>query len=78
MLIGRKFCGYLFKTIGYLSYPIVVSELSTYKYTLLYQMRVIVQRVSEAKVTVDENIITSIKEGLLLLVGIHEHKAAKT
>lgn len=35
-------------------------------------MRVIVQRVSEAKVTVDENIIASIKEGLLLLVGIHE------
>ena len=35
-------------------------------------MRVIVQRVSEAKVTVDKEVTGSINQGLLLLVGIHE------
>ncbi len=35
-------------------------------------MRVIVQRVSEAKVTVDKEVIGSINQGLILLVGIHE------
>lgn len=35
-------------------------------------MRVIVQRVSESNVTVNESIVGSIGKGLLLLVGIHE------
>jgi len=34
-------------------------------------MRIVVQRVSEASVTVSESITGKIKKGLLLLVGIH-------
>lgn len=34
-------------------------------------MRIIVQRVKSAKVTVEGNIVGQIKKGLLLLVGIH-------
>lgn len=36
-------------------------------------MRIIVQRVNKAKVTVDEQEISSINQGLLLLVGIHQN-----
>jgi D-tyrosyl-tRNA(Tyr) deacylase len=35
-------------------------------------MKIVVQRVSEASVKVDEKIVGEIKNGLLLLVGIHE------
>jgi D-tyrosyl-tRNA(Tyr) deacylase len=35
-------------------------------------MRVVIQRVSEASVTVDHSIITSIAKGLLVLVGIED------
>ena len=35
-------------------------------------MKIVVQRVSEASVIVDEKIVGEIKSGLLLLVGIHE------
>lgn len=34
-------------------------------------MRIVVQRVSEASVTVEKNVTGEIKKGLLLLVGIH-------
>lgn len=33
-------------------------------------MRIVVQRVSEASVTIDENVVSHIKNGLLILVGI--------
>ncbi|MDQ0417764.1 D-tyrosyl-tRNA(Tyr) deacylase [Croceifilum oryzae] len=36
-------------------------------------MRVVIQRVSEASVTVDEQIVGAINQGLLLLVGITEN-----
>lgn len=36
-------------------------------------MKVVVQRVSRAKVTVNDEITGSIRNGLLLLVGIHEN-----
>ncbi|MDX9691459.1 MAG: D-aminoacyl-tRNA deacylase [Acholeplasmataceae bacterium] len=36
-------------------------------------MRVVVQRVKEAKVFVDQNITGEIKKGFLLYVGIHEN-----
>ena len=35
-------------------------------------MRAVIQRVSEASVTVDENITGSIKDGLLVLLGIED------
>ncbi len=35
-------------------------------------MRVIIQRVSQANVTVDDSIVSEISEGLLLLVGIED------
>ena len=35
-------------------------------------MRTIIQRVSDAKVRVDEQEISAIHQGLLLLVGIHQ------
>ena len=34
-------------------------------------MRVVVQRVSEAKVTVEDEVTGAIQQGLLLLVGVH-------
>ncbi len=40
-------------------------------------MRVVVQRVSEAKVTVDGDITGSINNGLLLLVGVHQNDTDK-
>ncbi|HEX6983063.1 MAG TPA: D-aminoacyl-tRNA deacylase [Balneolaceae bacterium] len=36
-------------------------------------MRIVLQRVSKASVWVDENEIGTIRQGLLLLVGIHEN-----
>lgn len=35
-------------------------------------MRVVIQRVSQASVTVEEKIVGQIKQGLMLLVGIHQ------
>ena len=35
-------------------------------------MRVVIQRVSSAKVTVDERIVGQISQGLLILLGIHK------
>ena len=35
-------------------------------------MRVVIQKVSEAKVTVDKNEVSSIKKGLLVLLGIED------
>lgn len=35
-------------------------------------MRLVIQRVSEAAVSVDENVVGSIREGLLVLVGIED------
>jgi D-tyrosyl-tRNA(Tyr) deacylase len=35
-------------------------------------MKVVIQRVSEASVTIDQNIVAKINEGLLVLVGIEE------
>ncbi len=35
-------------------------------------MKVVIQRVSEASVTVDSNIVAAIKKGLLVLVGIED------
>lgn len=38
-------------------------------------MKAVIQRVKKAKVTVDENIVGSINEGLLILLGVtHEDK----
>mmetsp|Transcript_8987 Transcript_8987/g.11314 ORF Transcript_8987/g.11314 Transcript_8987/m.11314 type:complete len:88 (+) Transcript_8987:90-353(+) len=36
-------------------------------------MRLVLQRVKSASVTVDNNIISSIGPGVLALVGLHEH-----
>lgn len=36
-------------------------------------MKIVVQRVSEAKVTVDDEITGAIESGLLLLVGVHQN-----
>ena len=36
-------------------------------------MRVVIQRVTEASVTIDENIFSSIEKGLLVLVGVEEY-----
>ncbi len=41
-------------------------------------MRIVVQRVSEASVTVDEKIIGKISQGYLLLVGIHQTDTEKS
>lgn len=38
-------------------------------------MKVVVQRVSEASVIVDENVVGKINTGFLLLIGIHEDDA---
>ena len=35
-------------------------------------MRIVIQRVSEASVKVDDKIISSIKKGMLILVGIED------
>ena len=35
-------------------------------------MKVVIQRVSEASVTIDQNIVAQINQGLLILVGIEE------
>jgi D-tyrosyl-tRNA(Tyr) deacylase len=35
-------------------------------------MRVVIQKVSEAKVTVEEKVVSSIKKGLLVLLGIED------
>ena len=40
-------------------------------------MRVILQRVSEASVTIDENIFSSIGDGLLILLGIENEDGQK-
>jgi len=36
-------------------------------------MRVVIQRVSEATLRVDDTVISSIGQGMLVLLGIHEH-----
>ncbi len=36
-------------------------------------MRVVIQRVSSARVTIHDKVVASIQQGLLLLVGIEEH-----
>lgn len=36
-------------------------------------MKVVIQRVSEASVTIASNVVASIQKGLLVLVGIEEH-----
>ncbi len=36
-------------------------------------MRAVIQRVSEASVTVDSKVVSSIKDGLLILIGIEEN-----
>lgn len=41
-------------------------------------MRIVVQRVSEASVTVEEKIIGKISQGYLLLVGIHQTDTEKS
>ena len=41
-------------------------------------MRMIIQRVSHASVTVDNNIIGSIKKGFLILLGIHQEDTKET
>jgi len=40
-------------------------------------MRIVIQRVKSASVTVDGKVIGSIKHGLLLLVGVHENDTEK-
>ncbi len=36
-------------------------------------MRAVIQRVSEASVTIDSKVVSSIKDGLLILIGIEEN-----
>lgn len=43
------------------------------KYQVVLGMRILVQRVKSASVTVNEQIISSISPGIVALVGIHEH-----
>ena len=38
----------------------------------LYYMRIVIQRVTEASITVDELMVSSINSGLLILVGIED------
>lgn len=44
---------------------------------IIYIMRLIIQRVSEASVKINENIKGSIQKGLLVLVGIEENDTEK-
>lgn len=41
-------------------------------------MKIVLQRVSEAKVTVDKNVVGSIGHGLLILAGFHSTDTDKT
>lgn len=40
-------------------------------------MRIVLQRVSRSKITVDNNVIGSIQKGILLLVGVHHDDTAE-
>jgi len=58
-----------FEQIIHVDYPLI---------NILIHMKIVLQRVSEAKVTVEKNVVGSIGHGLLLLTGFHANDSEET